>query len=219
VATFKCASDQTLLVYLESHHQVVKLIRLLQAEPLPGIRNLHPAYGSVLVNFNPLERTHDELEAILATYLNRIEGLPLPESRRVEIPVCYGGDFGPDLKDVADVHSLTPAQVIELHSSTTYFVAFLGFVPGFAYLSGLPEVLTTPRLDRPRRKVPAGTLGMGGTHTGIYPFSTPGGWRLIGRTPVQMFQPGRADMSRLSIGDSVRFTPISEEQFNTTAWE
>ncbi|MGD1092136.1 MAG: 5-oxoprolinase subunit PxpB [Bryobacteraceae bacterium] len=225
MATFQCASDQTLLVYFESqpslhaHHQVVKLTRLLQAEPIPGIRNLHPAYGSVLVKFNPLERTHHELEAILASYLDRIENLPLPEPRHVEIPICYGGDFGPDLEDVAHLHNLTPAQVVELHSSATYFVSFLGFVPGFAYLSGLPEVLATPRLDRPRRKVPAGTLGMGGTHTGIYPFSTPGGWRLIGRTPVQMFQPDRADMSRLSIGDRVHFTPISEEQFSARGWD
>src|SRR5580693_608439 len=112
MATFQCASDQTLLVFFEpqvslhAHHQVVKLTRLLEAEPIPGVRNLHPAYGSVLVKFNPLERTHKELEAILASYLDRIEDLPLAKPRDVEIPICYGGDFGPDLKDVADLHNL-----------------------------------------------------------------------------------------------------------------
>jgi inhibitor of KinA len=218
VARFQPASDQTLIVYFEPQQQVVKLIRLLTAEPITGVRNLHPGYGSVLVKFDPLRCRHDELEAILGSYLDRIENLPLPEPRHVEIPVCYGGDFGPDLSDVADLHGMTPAQVIELHASSSYVVSFLGFVPGFAYLSGLPEALATPRVKVPRRKVPAGSAAIGGSHTGVYPFATPGGWRLIGRTPLQMFQPEREDMSTLSIGDSVSIKPITREQFSGRAW-
>jgi KipI family sensor histidine kinase inhibitor len=213
-AQFQCASDQSLLVYfdqqitLSAHHQVAKLLRLLESEPVDGIRNLHPAYCSLLVKFDPLKLSHDELETILSSYLSRLEEIHLPEPRQVEIPVSYGGEFGPDLDGVASLHGMTADQVVEMHSSAEYIVYFLGFVPGFAYLGGLPDALATPRLDVPRRKVPAGSLGLGGNHTGIYSFPTPGGWRLIGRTPVAMFQPDSSDMSKLSIGDRVRFKPI-----------
>jgi len=108
---------------------------------------------------------------------------------------------------------MTPDQVIELHSSTTYIVYFLGFVPGFAYLGELPPTLVTSRLATPRRSVPPGSVGIAGNQTGVYPFATPGGWRLLGRTPLSMFQPERNELSLLSIGDRVRFTPISPERF------
>ncbi len=216
---FQPASDQSLLIYfgqqitLDAHHRVVKLLRLLDAEPVAGVRNLHPAYCSLLVNFDALKLGHDELETILRSYLERLEDMHVPEPRRVEIPVCYGGDFGPDLHDVAAKHGMTPEQVIELQASETYVVYFLGFVPGFAYLGGLPEALATPRLATPRKKVPPGSLGIAGTQAGVYPFGTPGGWNLIGRTPLAIFRADRGDMSLLSIGDRVRFTPISEERF------
>jgi KipI family sensor histidine kinase inhibitor len=213
-ARFACASDQSLLVYLDdqislgAHRQVMRLLRLLQSEPVAGVRNLHPAYCALLVKFDPLEVTHDGLESILRSYLQRAEDVQLPEPRQVEIPVRYGSEFGPDLEDVATIHGMTRDQVIELHSSATYVVYFLGFAPGFAYLGGLPEALVTPRLASPRRKVPAGSVGIGGNQTGVYPFETPGGWRLIGRTPASIFQPGRQDMCLFSIGDHVRFTAL-----------
>jgi inhibitor of KinA len=131
----------------------------------------------------------------------------------VEIPVCYGGEFGPDLAEVCALHGMTPAQAIELHSAAEYLVYFLGFVPGFAYLGELPEQLVTPRLAAPRRKVAAGSVGIAGNQTGVYPLATPGGWRLIGRTPVRMFRAERDGLSFLSIGDRVLFTPVSPEQF------
>jgi inhibitor of KinA len=137
----------------------------------------------------------------------------LPEPREVEIPVCYGGDFGPDLREVAASRGLSPEQVIELHTSTSYLVYFLGFVPGFAYLGELPEALVTPRLGSPRKKVPAGSVGIAGNQTGVYPFETPGGWRLLGRTPLAMFRADREHLSVLSIGDRVRFVPILRELF------
>lgn len=218
---FKPASDQALLVYfgheitLQANENVRKLLRLLELDPVAGVRNLHPAYCSLLVKFDALKLQHDELEAILKEYLDRVEEVSLPEPRQLEIPVCYGGEYGPDLSDVAAMHGMTPAQAIELHTSTNYLVYFLGFVPGFAYLGQLPEALVTPRLATPRKRVPAGSVGIAGNQTGVYPFATPGGWRLLGRTPMAMFRTDRDGLSLLSIGDRVRFTPISTGRFTT----
>jgi KipI family sensor histidine kinase inhibitor len=218
---FERASDQSLLIYvgqqitLDAHERVRKLLRLLEIEPIAGVRNLHPAYHSVLVKFDPLQRDHNELEDILRQYIGRVENVSLPEPREVEIPVCYGGEYGPDLNDVSAIHGMSPERVIALHSSSTYLVYFLGFVPGFAYLGGLPEPLVTPRLPTPRRRVPVGSVGIAGNQTGVYPVATPGGWRLLGRTPMAIFRPDRDELSLLSIGDRVRFTPISPAQFTT----
>jgi KipI family sensor histidine kinase inhibitor len=216
---FQPASDNSLLVSfgqqisLDAHQHIVKFLRLLQAEPIPGIRNLHPAYCSVLIKFDALKLRHDELEAVLRPYLTRLDDVPLPEPPQLEIPVCYGGEYGPDLAEVSALHNLTSQQTIDLHASATYIVYFLGFAPGFAYLGGLPDALVTPRLPKPRRSVPPGSVGIAGHQSGVYPFATPGGWRLLGRTPTAMFHPDRAAMSFLSIGDRIRFTPISPQQF------
>lgn len=218
-AHFQPASDQSLLVSFgkcisrQAHLQVRKLLLLLQSEPVSAIRNLHPAYCSLLIKFDPLRLDHDELQAILRRYLDRLPGTQLPESRLVEIPVCYGGEFGPDLEEVAALHRLTPARIVEMHASVTYVVYFLGFVPGFAYLGELPETLAASRLPAPRRMVPPGSVGIAGRQTGVYPLPTPGGWRLIGRTPLAMFDPEGEPMSRLSIGDQVRFVPVSRERY------
>ncbi len=218
-ARFQRASDQSLLIYfgqhitLDAHQHVRKFLQLLEQEPIAGIRNLHPAYCSLLVKFDPLKWRHEQLEEILKRYLGRLEDVTLPEPRHVEIPVCYGGEHGPDLIDVSKIHGMTPAQVIEMHSSATYIVYFLGFVPGFAYLGELPQALVTPRLATPRRRVPPGSVGIAGRQTGVYPVATPGGWRLLGRTPISMFRPDQTGFSLLSIGDRVHFTPISQERF------
>jgi len=218
-ARFQCASDQSLLVYFgqeitrHAHRQVMKLLRLLQLEPVAGIRNLHPAYCSLLVKFDAPRLRHEEVEAILERYLERLDEVILPEPRHVEIPVCYGREFGPDLADVCAIHGMTPARAIELHASAKYLVYFLGFVPGFAYLGELPTGLVTPRLATPRRRVARGSVGIAGNQTGVYPFATPGGWRLIGRTPIKMFLAEQDGLSLLSLGDRVRFTPISADRF------
>src|SRR5712671_98437 len=200
-------------ITLQANENVRKLLRLLELEPVAGVRNLHPAYCSLLVKFDALRFSHEEVEAILRKYLERLEEVKLPEPRRVEIPVCYGGEFGPDLAEVCAMRGMTEAQAIELHASVEYLVYFLGFVPGFAYLGELPKELVTPRLAAPRRRVPVGSVGIAGNQTGVYPFATPGGWRLLGRTPVSMFQADREGLSLLSIGDRVRFAPISAERF------
>src|SRR5580692_8836123 len=230
-AQFRIASDQALIVYFdapaekneakapplqiaaESHEQVRRLLRLMELEPIPGLRNLHPAYCSLLIKFDAMKLRHAELEEILRGYMGRMKKVELPEPQVVEIPVCYGGEFGPDLKDVAELRGMTDAAVIELHSSRTYLAYFLGFAPGFAYLGDVPEQLATRRLTTPRRSVPAGSVGIAGRQTGVYPISTPGGWRLLGRTQVVMFGPEKAEMSLLRIGDRVWFVAISREKF------
>jgi inhibitor of KinA len=200
-------------ITLKAHERVRKLLHLLESESVPGVRNLHPAYCSILVKFDAVKWRHEGLEKELRKYLVRLDKVSLPEPRQVEIPVCYGGEFGPDLGDVAATHGISPERVIELHTSATYLVYFLGFAPGFAYLGELPQELVTPRLPMPRKKVPAGSVGIAGNQTGVYPFETPGGWRLLGRTPVSMFRTDRDGLSLLSVGDRVRFVPIAREQF------
>jgi inhibitor of KinA len=218
-AQFQPASDQSLLVYfgqqitLDAHQRVRKLLRLLEEKPIAGVQNLNPAYCSILVSFDALKLNHGDLEGILRGYLVRLDSMQIPKRRELQLPTCYGREFGPDLDEVATLHGMTPDQIIELHASVSYIVYFLGFVPGFAYLGDLPEALATPRLDSPRRSTPRGSVGIAGSQTGVYPFATPGGWRLIGRTPIAMFRPDRKAMSFLSVGDRVRFLPISAAQF------
>jgi inhibitor of KinA len=218
-ARFQPSSDQSLLIYFgdaitpEAGERVLKLLRLLEAEPLPGVRNLHPAYASLLIKFDPLKTGHAELESALKDYLDRLDAVRLPQPRVVEIPVCYGEDFAPDLSGLAARHEMTPAQAIDAHTAPIYTASFLGFVPGFTYLAGLPAALATPRLATPRRQVAAGSVGIAGNQTGVYPCATPGGWQIIGRTPLHMFRADRAEMSLLAIGDRVRFVSISREQF------
>ena len=216
---FRPASDQSLLLYfddkisLHAHEQIRKLLRALASRPIVGVRNLHPAYSSLLVDFDPLILTHSDVEASLRQSIEALDELGMVPPRELEIPTCYGGECGPDLDEVARLHAISPDQVIELHSSVTYIAYFLGFVPGFAYLGELPEILVTPRLASPRRTTIPGSVGLADNQTGVYPSATPGGWRLIGRTPLAMFKPDRENMSVLNVGDRVRFAPISAEQF------
>src|SRR5712672_1967435 len=174
-ARFQRASDQSLLIYfgrhitLQAHEHVCRFLRLLEWQPIAGVRNLHPAYCSVLVKFDPLKLRHDDLEKILKQYLDRLGTIDLPKPRDVEVPVCYGGQHGPDLMDVSALHKMTAAEIIRLHSSTTYVVYFLVFDPGFADLGELPPALVTSRLATPRRSVPRGSVGIAGNQTGIYP--------------------------------------------------
>lgn len=215
---FRYASDRSLLLYfgeeisLQAHYFVRKLLLSLQRDRLAGVCNLHPGYCSLLLQFNPCLVNHAELEGAVRDRISGLDAIELPAARSIDIPVYYGGESGPDLESVAALNGLTPDDVVQLHSNAAYLVYFLGFVPGFAYLGGLPEALSTPRLPAPRARVPAGSVGIAGSQTGVYPFATPGGWRLIGRTPLAMFQADRNHMSLLEIGDQVRFQPIQRQQ-------
>ncbi|HUL32275.1 MAG TPA: 5-oxoprolinase subunit PxpB [Candidatus Eisenbacteria bacterium] len=217
---FQAASDQSLLVYLgdeigaAAHGRVVRMLRALQREPVAWIRNVQPAYCSLLVTFDAAVVGHAEVQAKLSEYEKLAEKLSAVKPGLVEVPVCYGGEFGPDLDDVAAKCNLSPAKVVALHCTRTYHAYFLGFAPGFAYLGELAPEIATPRLETPRKEVVPGSVGVAGTQTAVYPFATPGGWRLIGRTPLAIFQKDREPMGLISIGDEVRFRPISREEFS-----
>lgn len=213
------ASDSSVIVIFgdaitrEFHGSVVQLFHGLRALNDSRIRNIHPAYASVLVDFDPLRIRHGELIATLEKLVHDATEMHAVETRTVEIPVCYEPEFAPDLAAVADHVHLSVEEVVHAHSSAGYFVSFLGFSPGFAYLGGLPAHLAVPRLATPRRLVTAGSVGIAGSQTGVYPLNSPGGWRLIGRTPLRMFDPLADPPTRLQLGDEVRFVPVSRERF------
>ena len=177
------------------------------------MRNLHPAYGSVLITFDPRRASAETMEQTARAWLSRLGSIDPGPARCVEIPVCYGPAFGPDLPDVAAHARLGSEDVVRIHSSAEYLVYFLGFSPGFPYLGELPPALYTPRLPTPRTRVPAGSVAIGGTQTGIYPLDSPGGWRIIGRTPLRLFDPLKTRPTLLCMGDLVRFSPVSEDDF------
>jgi KipI family sensor histidine kinase inhibitor len=176
-----------------------------------GLGRPVPAFASVLVPFDPLAISVDDVRAIVMRLLD--DGAdtdlaaPIDAPRLVELPVRYGGADGPDLADVAALHGFEPADVIEAHASVEYEVFFLGFAPGFAYLGTLPESIATPRLAEPRVRVPAGSVGIAGSQTGVYPFELPGGWRIIGRTDALLWDLRRDSPALLRPGDRVRFVP------------
>jgi len=212
----RAASDRSLLVSLgveagePTAARVAFVTRALSGRR--GILNLHPAYASVLVEFDPRRHSHPEMEALIREILSAEAPPEAAAPRTIEIPVRYGGDFGPDLVDVAALIGISPERVVELHSSVLYLVHFLGFSPGFPYLGGLPRELATPRLQSPRKLVPAGSVAIGGSQTGVYPMESPGGWRIIGRTPLRLFDAMASPPALLATGDRVRFIPISESR-------
>lgn len=214
------ASDSSLLVLFGdaiapgTQTKVLGLFHALQARRDPRIRNLHPGYVSLLVDFDPLVMTHDEVAVVVHSAADAELEQPPDAGNIVGIPVCYGGEFGPDLADVAAQAGLSAVEVVRMHSGGDYQVAFLGFTAGFAYLSGMPEALSMPRLSTPRRTVAAGSVGIAGGQTGIYPTETPGGWRLIGRTPLRMFDPQAPQPTRVVPGDRVRFVCIERAEYD-----
>ena len=177
----------------------------LAAEPLDGQVDLHPAYASLLVRFDPVATDPEPLERDLSARVAHLAGRTAAPGRTIEIPVRYGGEDGPDLAEVAAASGLTEPEVIAMHAGATYEVRFLGFSPGFPYLVGLPPVLATPRRATPRIRVAAGSVAIGGAQTGIYPLASPGGWNVIGRTRLALFDPAREDPALLAPGDVVRF--------------
>ncbi|KDE48145.1 kinase inhibitor [Geobacillus sp. CAMR12739] len=185
----------------------------LQAERKEGIEEIVPAFSSLTIYYDPLMIDYIGIGAWLRKNIRRSEQAVRRSARTVVIPVCYGGEFGPDLPDVARFHGMTEDEVVALHSAGRYRVYMIGFSPGFAYLGGLSPRLATPRRPVPRTKVPAGSVGIAGGQTGVYPLATPGGWQLIGRTPLKLFDPHREKPSLLAAGDIVAFQPIGADEF------
>jgi inhibitor of KinA len=223
--------DQALVVTLGSApdpatlQRVQALASALELARIPGLVDVVPAYATVAVFYDPAKALGPEAvpyermsrAVIRCAAAARVSDRRLPRAllveRLVEIPVCYGGDFGPDLEDVARHTGLPAAEVASRHSRIEYTVLAIGFVPGFPYLGGLPERLRTPRRATPRPFVPAGSVGIGGDQTGIYPLATPGGWNLIGRTPSSLFRSGDSPPALLRMGDRVKFRAITAEEF------
>ncbi|MBI5303329.1 MAG: 5-oxoprolinase subunit PxpB [Chloroflexi bacterium] len=189
--------------------RVHTFVRFLAAQNHSAIHDLIPAYSSLLVCYDPARALFDVMRAWLADALMTAPIQRDVESRVVEIPTRYGGEYGPDLEFVAHFARVTQEQVVRLHASVLYRVYLVGFAPGFAYLGSVPEQIAAPRLATPRTRVPAGSVGIAGKQTGIYPSTTPGGWQLIGRTDLAMFDPRRDSPTLLRPGDRVRFVAVS----------
>ena len=181
---------------------------------LPSVIDLVPTYRSVLVYYGPLRVSLTELEERLAALEQHLDEASLEAPRVIEIPTLYGGEYGPDLGYVAEHNGLTPEEVILVHSGTDYPVYMMGFTPGFPYLGGMSERIATPRLPTPRTAIPAGSVGIAEQQTGVYPTESPGGWRLIGRTPVQLFNPRRDPPVLVKVGDRVRFVSVTEDAYH-----
>lgn len=200
-----------------SLNAVLAALRSLEAAAIPGVTELAPAYSTVAVFFDPVRtEPFERLTTTIRSTLNAslLENEKEIETSLIEIPVCYDHEFGPDADDVARGADLDPAEVIRRHSGASYRVNCVGFIAGFPFMSGLPPELATPRRAAPRKEVPAGSVGIGGAQTGIYPRTSPGGWNLIGRTPLRLFDVRRDPPTILQAGDRVRFREISREEFD-----
>jgi len=181
------------------------LAALIDASPFDGIPGIVPAYCTLLIHYDPLVLTYSKIKKRIHEKLAQLEAVPSRKPRLINVPVRYGGEYGIDLKFVADYHHVSMEDVIRIHSGRTYMIYMMGFTPGFPYMGKVDDAIITPRLEMPRTHVPAGTVAIAGSQTGIYPIESPGGWRLIGYTPLKLFDPGSESPFLFSPGDEVRF--------------
>jgi inhibitor of KinA len=208
------ASDCTILIEWAdeisdaANDRVHGFARALRRQNRPEITDLIPAYSSLLVCYNPVKISYSQIHSHLQELLDAPDHFEPQAPKLVEIPTHYGGESGPDLRFISKRSGLSEDQVIDLHTTVIYRVYMLGFVPGFAYLGSVPKEIATPRLETPRTRVPSGSVGIAGRQTGIYPIESPGGWRLVGRTDLKLFDPTQSLPALLRPGDRVRFVPI-----------
>ena len=215
-------------IHPEIHKKVKNLTEYLDCNPLPGMIEYVSAFSSVTVFYNPLMvkaiqedagnstkcSCYQIISALLQEIISRLgHEVAAHTPRIVEIPVCYGGEYGPDLEYVGQHNKLSVDEVIKIHGEGDYLVYMIGFAPGFPYVGGMSEKISTPRRQSPRTSIPAGSVGIAGIQTGVYPISTPGGWQLIGRTPLELFRPHANPPSFLQSGDQIRFYPISQREY------
>jgi inhibitor of KinA len=197
----------------EVNEKVRRMALAIQEERMEGIIETVPTYRSLLILYNPLILSIEELKERLGGIEEGLQKTPFPEPKLTRIPVIYGGSYGPDLDHVARYHRITPEEVVRLHCSKPYLIYMIGFMPGFPYMGELPEELVTPRLKTPRLSVPAGSVAIAQRQTGIYSMESPGGWQILGRTPVRLFDPEKEPPVLLQMGDRVQFFQISEKEF------
>lgn len=225
---FLAAGDQALVVEFGDtidpaiNRRVRDLFVALTNPPSAPLRgalvDLIPTYRSLLISYDPLRISPEALRAEVAGLQERLASRPAtPPPRVLQVPTAYGGVFGPDLAFVAAHARLTEREVIEVHAGRDYLVYMMGFSPGFPYLGGMSERIATPRLETPRMAIPAGSVGIAQAQTGIYPVESPGGWQVIGRTPVALFDPGRHPPALVEAGDYIRFVPVTPDEFAETA--
>lgn len=213
-------SDTALRVQLgrrtdsDTQRRVRSFCHAVSTAELYGVTGCTPGYTAATVVYEPWRVSGSDLIVRLRTLAANLVLPPASDPDVVEIPVCYGGELGPDLAEVASLHGMTEKEVIARHCEPLYAVEFIGFLPGFPYLSGLPDLLSTPRLQSPRLNVAAGSVGIGGSQTGFYPLDSPGGWHIIGRTPLKLFDIHREPCSLLKAGDTVRILPIELTEFS-----
>lgn len=213
------AGDSSILVEFgkeispEINRKITATVQLMREQHIEGVVDVIPAFCSLLINYDPRVTSYDEIKERMQC-LVKVDAFLDEERRRIfEIPVCYGGEYGPDIANIAEHAGLSEEEVIKIHSSRDYLIYMLGFLPGFCYLGGLDERIHTPRLANPRIKINAGSVGIGGSQTGIYPLDSPGGWQLMGMTPVKTYDPGREVPILVEAGDYIRFKPIDEAEF------
>jgi inhibitor of KinA len=218
--TYKPVGDTALLVEFtreidpEISGKVRTLWTAMETEGIDGVEEIVPGYCSLLVYYDSSIVRSDGLRAAIEDVVGRIEELELPPPKVYHLPVRYGGEMGPDLEFVAEENGLTPEEVVEIHTEQKYLIYMIGFSPGFPYLGGMSEEIATPRLSDPRTVTPARSVGIAETETGVYPVESPGGWRLIGRTPVELFTPTEDPPVLLEMGDYVKFYAVSEERYD-----
>lgn len=201
----------------ESNLRVHDLARRLEADLYPGIIELIPAYNSLLINYDPVAVSPETCMNLALACIATCVSDGNQKSRVVEIPVFYGEHLGPDIEFVANHNGISVEEVISIHSSVNYTVYMLGFTPGFAYLGGMKDKISVPRLDAPRDRVEAGSIGIANSQTGIYPIASAGGWRLIGRTPLRLFRPTEKPPFLYQAGDTIVFRPISLSEYKNMA--
>jgi KipI family sensor histidine kinase inhibitor len=185
----------------------------IEGQGVPGVLELVPTYRAILVYYDPLVVAYSDLVDRLESLEAAQAAAPPSAPAIVEIPTVYGGEYGPDLEHVSQHCGLPQDEVVRIHAGTDYLIYMMGFTPGFPYLGGMSERIATPRLQTPRTIIPAGSVGIAEKQTGVYPIESPGGWQLIGRTPVRLFEPGRDPPVMVEAGDYLRFVPVTEDTF------
>jgi len=202
-------------IRLEINEKVRRTALAIQAGEIEGIIEIVPTYRSLLIIYNPLIISVDGLKKRLERIERGLQQTPFPEPKLTRIPVVYGGSYGPDFDYVAKFCQITSEEVVRLHCSKPYHIYMVGFMPGFPYMGEVPEALITPRLKTPRLSVPAGSVAIAQRQTGIYSMESPGGWQIIGQTPVQLFDPEKEPPALLQMGDLVQFYQIGEKEFDS----
>ena len=213
------AGDRAIVVEFgdKIEEQVNSKIRSLtvaiEQEGIIGINETVPTYRSLMVIYDPLLIELEKLIGAIKTIISRMHELKLTDAKVIEIPILYGGEYGPDIEFVADHNKISIDEVIKIHTDMEYLIYMIGFTPGFPYLGGMSDKIEAPRLQNPRTKIPAQSVGIAGKQTGIYPVESPGGWQLIGRTPVKLYDPFREEPVLLNAGDYIKFVQIDENEY------